>query len=263
MRLLVSLVTAALLATPVLSHEFWIEPQSFQVETGDLLVADFRNGQNFKGGKLSWFDHRIARSELQLGQISTPLTGRAGDMPAISLETQQPGLLRIVHQTTLTTLTYREAEKFQAFVDHKNLDTTALPNPSYPLAEGYTRYAKSLVAVGSAQGQDANAGLEIEFIALKNPYTQELSGGLPLQLIYGGSPRGDAQVEIFDRDQAGDVSITLLRTDADGMVTVPVTPGHSYLIDSVVLRRPEATLAEEKKIVWESLWASLTFAVPE
>ena len=78
------------MATPVFSHEFWIEPESFQVETGAPVVADFRNGQNFKGGKLSWFDHRIARSESRVAQTVTPLTGRAGDMPA-ALE-RRPGL---------------------------------------------------------------------------------------------------------------------------------------------------------------------------
>lgn len=227
------------------------------------MVADFRNGQNFKGGKLSWFDHRIARSESRVAQTVTPLTGRAGDMPAISFEPRQSGLLRIVHQTALATLTYQEAEKFQAFVDHKDLDTSALPDPSYPIAEGYTRYAKSLVAVGKAEGQDDYAGLEIEFVALKNPYTQDLTDGLPLQLFYQGVPRGNAQVEVFERDTAGEVTVTLLRTDPEGLVTVPISPGHSYLIDSVVLRRPDPALAAEQKIVWESLWASLTFAVPQ
>ncbi len=52
--------------------------------------------------------------------------------------------------------------------------------------------------------------------------------------------------------------VMLYRTDADGRVTLPVQAGHAYLADAVILRPldPEA----EKDPVWESIWASLTFA---
>lgn len=263
MRLVTSLVLAVMAATPSLSHEFWIEPVNFQVEPGEAMVANFRNGQEFKGGALSWFDRRVQRSEMRIAGTVTEIQGRSGDNPALNLTSSTEGLLRIVHQTSLATITYREPEKFQAFVDHKDLYTSALPDPAYPLAEGYSRFAKSLVAVGDGEGSDDRAGLEIEFVALKNPYTDDLNAGLPLQLFYQALPRADAQVEVFDRSPSGEVVITLLRTDASGLVTIPVSAGHDYLIDSVILRRPAKVLAEERKLDWESLWAALTFAVPE
>ncbi|UZD92022.1 DUF4198 domain-containing protein [Cognatishimia activa] len=263
MRLVTSLVLAVMAATPSLSHEFWIEPVNFQVEPGEALVANFRNGQEFKGGALSWFDRRVQRSELRIAETVTAIKGRSGDNPALSLDIETAGLLRIVHQTTMSTITYREPEKFQDFVNHKDLDTSALLDPAYPISEGYSRFAKSLVAVGYGEGSDDRAGLEIEFVALKNPYTDDLSDGLPLQLFYKDKPRADAQVEMFDRNPSGEVVISLLRADAKGVVTIPVTRGHSYLIDSVVLRRPDAALTKERKLDWESLWAALTFAVPE
>ncbi len=34
------------------------------------------------------------------------------------------------------------------------------------------------------------------------------------------------------------------------------------MLDAVVLREPSEALAAERDVVWESLWANLTFAVP-
>jgi hypothetical protein len=45
------------------------------------------------------------------------------------------------------------------------------------------------------------------------------------------------------------------------VATVPVTAGHAYMLDAVVLREPEGV--SNPGALWESLWANLTFAVPE
>ena len=65
----------------------------------------------------------------------------------------------------------------------------------------------------------------------------------------------------FAKSPEGEVEITLLRTDAEGVALLPVTPGQVYLADAVVVR-PLEPVAEDDP-VWESLWASLTFKVPE
>ena len=42
-----------------------------------------------------------------------------------------------------------------------------------------------------------------------------------------------------------------------------MTPGHTYLLDAVILRPVnEGAAFDEDLPVWESLWAALTFAVP-
>lgn len=263
MRLLVSLVTATFFAAPVLAHEFWIEPDHFQVKKGDVVSANFVNGQEFMGSPLSWFDRRTRRSETRINGGTSDYAGRDGDQPAVTLEAQEDGLLSIIHETKRSRITYKEPEKFDEFVAHKDLDISAHPSPDYPMTEGYTRYAKSLVAVGAGAGSDTAAGLEIEFVAQSNPYTDSLDGGMVLQLLYQGSPRTNAQVEVFERAPNGVVEISLSRTDSSGIVSIPVKAGHHYLIDSVLLRsRPEEKIKEDG-MIWDSLWASLTFAVPD
>lgn len=265
------LFVALLLLTgqPALSHEFWIDPEKYQVLPGDDLVANLRNGQNFKGTALAWFDNRFTRFETVSDAGVTPVTGRIGDTPALQITAPATdGLLIILHETTPSSLTYREWEKFLAFAAHKDFQKAAADHdaagwPRAGFRESYTRHAKSLVAVGAATGQDHAFGMATEFIALTNPYAPDFDGQMRVQVTYQDAPRAEAQIEVFDRAPDGEVAITLTRTDARGEATIPVSPGHTYLLDAVVLRPSAQAGTAERAPVWETLWAALTFAVPE
>jgi hypothetical protein len=86
---------------------------------------------------------------------------------------------------------------------------------------------------------------------------------MAVALFYQDAPRPDAQVEVFARAPDGTVTVTLHRTDAAGEARVPVAPGHDYLFDAVVLRPSLEAGSQERAPVWETLWAALTFAVPD
>lgn len=260
---LVVLVVATLTACRAIAHEFWIEPETYQVPAGAPLTAHFRNGQNFSGASLAYFDNHNARLDLVSNGASVPFQGRMGDVPAVQTVAPGNGLLVIVHQTAPSTLTYATWDKFRTFAEHKDFPDIrqrhlARGFPESGFSERYHRFAKALIAVGDGAGSDARTGLETEFVALLNPYTDDMTAGLPVLLLYRDSPRTDAQVEVFARAPDGKVSIDRLRTDADGLVTIPVQPGHAYLLDAVILRPLEDGSAE----VWETLWAAMTFAVP-
>lgn len=268
MKLLTSVGALALALLPVTTnaHEFWIDPMAYEVPSGGTLVAALRVGETFAGAEQSYLERNFSRFDMRCGDTLDPVPGRAGDRPALNVAAPRDGLCVIVHQTKDYTLTYTQWQKFVNFVEHKDfegvLDRHAergLPESGF--VELYSRYAKSLIAVGDGAGADTEVGLVTEIVAEANPYTDDVTGGLPIQVLYNGAPRVDAQVELFARPPEGEVEVTLHRTDAEGRVTLPVQPGYSYLADAVVLRplEPEA----EKDPVWESLWASLTFAVPE
>jgi hypothetical protein len=110
--------------------------------------------------------------------------------------------------------------------------------------------------VGAGAGTDLRTGMATEFVALENPY-DDPGDTVRVQLWEGDSPRADAQVEIFDRAPDGITTIDTVRTDAAGIAEIPVRPGHSYLLDAVILRE-----ADTGGAVWRTLWAALTFAVP-
>jgi hypothetical protein len=262
-------LTAALpVPSQVLAHEFWIEPLSYQVQLDDMISGELTNGQEFAGSQLAYLPQRFERFTVAAGMRQGDVENRLGARPALDIAPLSEGLHVISYQSTLSTLTYTEWAKFLGFSEHKDFadieaihDARGLPREGF--VEGYWRFSKTLVGVGNSIGRDFQTGLDIEFVALDNPYTDDLSNGLRVQLYYLDDVRGDAQVELFEKAPDGTVEITLHRTDAEGISTLPVKAGYSYLVDAVVLREPSAELAVEADIEWETLWAALTFGVPE
>ncbi|MGR3564225.1 MAG: DUF4198 domain-containing protein [Heliomarina sp.] len=245
-----------------LAHEFWIAPEDYQVQPGAPLSANLRNGQEFKGINLPYFNRNTERFEIIREGDIEPVTSRMGNIPALETTAGEPGLLVILHETAPATLTYEDWDTFARFIAHKDFGDiesrhTERGLPREGFREIYRRFAKALVAVGDGTGTDSVSGMETEFVALTNPYTNT-DDSISVRLLYQDTPRRDAQVEVFDKAPDDTVTITYLRTDENGEVTVPLTPGHRYLLDAVVLR--EAPQGSEA--VWESLWAALTFARP-
>lgn len=235
----------------------------YQVETDVQIIADFRNGQEFEGVALGYFDRSSRRLQMSLGADVREIMPRNGDRPAISQPPLGEGLHILVHETAPSRLTYKEWSKFADFAAHKDFpdierrhDARGLPREGF--TETYTRHAKALVAVGHGAGSDRYFGMETEFVARINPYSPEYGEEMTVELFYRDDPRGDAQVEVFEKAPDGTVTISLTRTDANGLARFPTRAGHSYLVDAVVLREPE----DGAEVAWESLWAALSFSVP-
>ena len=248
------------------AHEFWIDPEDFTLEAGDTLLADLRVGQEFAGSAMSFLPRNFTSFEVASGAATLVAEGRIGDIPALRMDGLPEGLAVIVHQTTANLLTWSEWERFVAFAEHKDLGDVAALHETRGLGrenvrEDYIRYAKSLVAVGAGDGADHRAGLRAELVALANPYTDDLARGMPLQLWYDGETQADYQVELFARAPDGTVTITLHRTDAEGIVRLPVAPGGTYMADAVFLEAVEPSAASDA--VWVTHWANMTFAVPD
>lgn len=250
---------------PSAAHEFWLDPLDFALPVGATLEANLRVGQDFEGSAMSYIPRNFTRFEVVLGDTAMPVEGRIGDKPALHMDMTAPGLAILLHETTNNFLTYDAWDSFASFVEHKAfpgvLDrhrARGLPDTGF--TEFYSRHVKSLVAIGEGAGQDRAFGLRTEFVALANPYADDVSAGLPVLLLLDGAPRAQAQVELWDRAPDGTVSVTLHRTDDQGRAVLPVAAGHVYMADAVAMLEiaPEAP----RNAVWHSLWASLTFAMP-
>jgi hypothetical protein len=263
-------ILALLLVLPgaALAHELWVEPTDYTVAPDAMVQARIFNGQSFGGNEVALFPPRIASFTLYLGDEAAEVAGRAGDSPALNMAPLGEGLHIAAYVSSGDLLTYDSYGQFARFVEHKDFAgwvhhqhrDRGLSEDG--IKEYYTRYSKALIAVGDGAGQDRALGLETELVALANPFTDDVTGGLPVLALYQGQPRVDAQIELFDKAPDGTVVTTYYRTDAQGQALLPVVAGHSYLVDAVVLRVPSDALAADKGAMWESLWAALTFAVP-
>jgi uncharacterized GH25 family protein len=267
LRLAFILFTATYSASFAKAHEFWLSPEKYLITAEDPIQARLRVGVQMKGVALSYMPNDIARFEVIEQHVVRPVVGRMGDNPALAMEPLGVGLAIIVHETLDARLTYKDFNQFATFVTHKDaawaLDahaTRGLPQTGF--VETYRRHAKSLIAVGDGAGSDRFVGMKIELVAEANPYTDDISDGLPLRVLLDGAPRAGAQVELFATQPDGEVSVSLHRTDSAGRVIVPVERGVEYLADSIAL----IALANDDVNagpVWHSDWASLTFQVPE
>jgi hypothetical protein len=256
------------LATMAVSHELWIDTPDFQPPKNQPFPIELRNGENLQGINLSYFDNRMVEFFYDQGAI-TPANARSGDLPALTIPPQADGLLRVVYVSTPQRIYYTGMDKFAAFARHKDFEWAIQMHtdnafPTDRFGERYTRYSKALIGVGTAQGRDKTYGLDVEFTALDNPYTDDPSSGLLVLLQYENAPRADAQVEVFEKSPTGDVRVFTTRTDDMGVATIPVKEGHKYLLDHVVLRPlPPEARSSDTDPVWESLWAALTFEVAQ
>lgn len=246
-------------------HEFWLDAHDYTLEAGEGLQVDIRVGQDFAGNKYSFNPDLFYDFSYTDSSGKHPIEGRIGDRPAVSMVPSQDGLLVLNHFSTSQLLTYDEYAEFESFVQNKGLDwvlgaheTRGLPEDGF--GEGYTRFAKSLISVGSGVGQDTDTGMPLELIALKNPYVDDVSGGLPVRIIWQKVGIPDIQVDVFQRPaNGGEVIKTHVLTDENGIANVPIIAGDIYMINAVHMIIPATDDIDRTGAVWHSLWASLTF----
>ena len=258
---------AGLVSLSSSAHEFWLEPSDFQPKVGDVVTVDLVIGTHFDGFSSPYTPDEIAAFGLIDAAGNTAIVGRFGDMPAGQFVVAQVGLSLLYHQTTPSYVTYTKPEKFISFAVEKGFADVAAryqkqTAENFRLVEKYRRFAKSLIMVGPASGQDQLLGLEMELVALTNPYQQSVSKEFTVAVYESGVPRPGAQVTVFIRHTPSDVEKKIIIADERGQVHLSLLPGRHYLFDSVKLQ-PIEDADPVKNAEWESLWAALTFAVPD
>ena len=255
-----------MLASPAIAHELWIEPANYQLQTSDKIVADIKNGENFAGFELPYlpidFEHFVILGTNTVAGV----VNRLGNRPAIDQAAPGSGLNILVYESKPSTISYDGFEKFEAFAIKHGVDDMAMTHfarglTAGPFDEVYTRYSKALVSVGTAQGEDRHIGLEAELVALENPYLLNDASHIRVQLFFKGAPVPGSQVELYSKGSLGEVASSIHRTDADGIANLPVEPGFAYMVNAVIFRQPHER-HRDTNAVWETLWANLTFAVP-
>lgn len=269
-RLVMSACAAlALAAAPyALAHDFWVQPSSFTPAPDAPLKIQLRVGDVFPGDIVPRNDERIVQFALIAPQQAPkPIVGRDGSETAGLARIGQRGLHIIAYRSAAEPVTL-EAEKFEHYLRDKGLEhiISARADKQQTTAPGreiYSRCAKALVQAGATAPEDGDraVGLRLELVALKNPYTLTAGEDLPLQLLFEGQPCPGRLVVARSPDHP-DLSVSA-RSDQQGRVALKLPEGGTWMITAVHMMPapPEKTTADFDAD-WESLWASLSFAVP-
>ncbi|MEL6535428.1 MAG: DUF4198 domain-containing protein [Bacteroidota bacterium] len=183
------------------------------------------------------------------------------------------------------------AEDFNNYLEHDGLlDMLAFREEQGTLAdsavERYSKHVKVIFQVGDKFTDDYQRefGYPIEFILLENPYTAHPGHSIPVKLLFDGKPlpnqlvyvgsQPDTHAHTHDghshsHDHEGDHQhgeeedhqhdeMLQLRTDEQGMISVPISSAGIWYIRTIHLVE-----TEEEGLTHESNWATVTFAIGE
>ena len=225
-RLLSIAVGAGLLALtcgPAHAHEFWISPERGVLDPGEVLTADLKVGQRLKGESYPYLSDRFQVFTRTVGGETWNVAGLDGDLPALSLPAEEPGLTVIAHQTIAFRVTYDDWALFKGYLTDEGLESFAEDHrrrglPESGFAERYVRTAKALVQVGPVRPEDSDRqiGMRLELFADANPYSAGLDS-FPVRLLWRGAPLADRLITIFHNDGISDeVSRRTVITDQEG-----------------------------------------------
>ncbi len=248
------------------AHEFWIQPLSYRLAAEEPLIADVRVGQEFGGNQLAYIPSTINALNITNADGTDKIVGRIGDIPAINILPETGGLQILNLFSTSSVLTWDEFQGFDEFVNLHGMGWvldrhTERGLPDVGFKEAYTRFVKTLVAVGDGAGQDRFTGMFFELVAGKNPYTDDMSDGMPITIMFKGQPLPDKQVDLFFRDTAGELTRISVQSNAEGLAIIPNIGDGEYMINVVHMIEPFPEDQERTGVVWHSLWGSITFAI--
>jgi len=247
------------------AHEYWIEPDIYRLESGANIVAEVKVGADFNGDTYAYFPDNFKSFDVTDVTGKRPIEGRIGDTPAIDIATTSDGLHVLSQYSSTSKLTWESFEEFETFVNLHGLRGVlnahaqrGLPETGFD--EAYTRFVKSLVAVGDGVGQDSYSGMVFELVAMANPYTDDITSGLPVSVLFQGQALPNTQIHIFYQpDPDANVIKSAVVADEAGLATIPNFGDGEYMINAVHMVIPPAADTERTGIVWHSLWASMTF----
>jgi uncharacterized GH25 family protein len=241
----------ALVSSPVLAHDFWIEPSAYTPAAGELVRLKLWVGEHLGGETLPRNEALIESFTARTGGVESPVLGMDGSEPAGMLRPRGEGGVVIAYRS-LRSAVVMDPAKFQDYLDLEGLPKVP------PGREVFSRCAKCLLAVGgrSDPGVTKPVGLTLELIPESDPYAVSPGGSLTVRLLYQDKPLADALVMALDRVDAG--TPQRVRSDASGRATFKLPRAGAWLIKAVhMIPAPRDASAD-----WESFWASLTFEVP-
>jgi len=257
-----ALLSALLSPLPARAHDFWIEPSTFQPAVGSSVGIYLRVGEHFQGDPVARAEKRIVRFVLVSSSGVSPVGGREESEPAGLARVNEPGLHIVAYRSNNARVDL-EPEKFEQYLKEEGLESIIAERArriesQKPSREAYSRSVKSLLCAGDcARGGDRAVGLALELVSENNPYAARAGEKMPFLLLWNGKPLEGALVVALSK---GSPEKKLsARTDASGRVTFRLPRGGIWLVKTVHMTRAPAG----EDVDWESLWASLTFELPE
>ena len=247
-----------------LSHEFWIDPENYNLKNKDIITAGVFIGDNFEGYQIAFSREYFKNLNLFSNNKKIKIQGRLGDFPALNIKKTYKGLNIIQIESQMNYVNYENLTKFEVFSRQKGYSNLADKHRknNYPesFVESYKRYAKSLVSVETFDGNDVDTNMELELIFLDNPL-KNLKKSKRVLLEYQNKILTDHKVSLMSFNN-GYFRKEYVKTNNDGYFEYFFKNDTKYLIESVVIIEG-SNKKKHNYAKWHSLWTSYTFRTPD
>ena len=257
-------VTLGLIAAPLAAHDFWLQPQRFQVAPGAPFPVTFQVGHGAARQRWEAPERIVFLFDLFDGRRRDVRAQLRSDGPAdLVTSFAQPGLHVLALQSNYATSElpairfndYAKAEGLALMMATRQRNGTI----NGPGRERYSRRAKALVQVGAPTAANQAlatraVGLKLEIVPDRNPYALGPTQMLPLHVIFNGKRLAGATVKLTSLEFDAKPIATAI-TDRAGRATLRVPPVGEWLVN-VIWSEP---VTGDPKADFDTTFSSLTF----
>jgi uncharacterized GH25 family protein len=266
MKLRLITLSLALVAGPVLAHDFWLQPTRFHVAPNAPIEATFLVGHAALRERWRNNDRIVVMKSVFAGR-STDLrrhlsTGNADLVTRFSA----PGL-HVLGMQSNHAFSELPGIRFDDYAKEEGLPLIIAArkragNPAKAGRERYSRRAKSLIQVGTPTASNQTQatrpiGLKLEIVPDRNPYALDASRMLPVHVLYNGRRLANATVKLTNLgNDAKPLAVAV--TDGAGRARFRIPARGNWLLN-VVWGEP---VAGNPRFDYDTTFSSLTFGYP-
>ncbi len=254
-----------LVSTPLVAHDFWIQPFRFQAPAGTAVAMTFLVGHG--AARERWgngADRILVLDDIFAGKRRNIRGDLRSNGPADVITRPMGDGLHIIAMQTTYAASDLPAVRFNDYAKTEGLRLVLAKRErtgetGKPGRERYSRRAKALIQIG--RGNAANqalatraVGLKLEIVPERNPYQLGASRRLPVRIFYKGRtlPRATVKLTNLGND-AKPAGIAL--TDSNGRAVFRVPPTGDWQLN-VVWGEP---VTGQSGVDFDTTFSSLTF----
>ena len=267
MKLRLITLSLAFVAAPVIAHDFWLQPVSFQVGPNAPFSASFLVGHGSFRERWNNNDRIVMMNDFFAGR-RVDLRGSLRSGGTVDLVTRfaTPGIHVLGMQSNYA-FSELPAIRFDDYAKEEGLALIVAARQRAGQAgtagrERYSRRAKSLIRVGAQTAANQRMatrpiGLQLEIVPDRNPYALDASRMLPVHVLYKGRRLANATVKLTNlANDSKPVAIAV--TDRAGRARFRVPATGNWLLN-VVWGEP---VTGNPRFDFDTTFSSLTFGYP-
>lgn len=252
------------LFTLLCAHEFWLNPNKFVFQTGELINIKFLVGENFEG--INWSGNKQSVESLELyldgatDDMGQHLSDSTGD--SLRLAIYDEGTFMVSYQSTNKYIEL-EPTKFLEYLKEDGLTNAIEFRAAHQEVDSigreyYQRSAKTIFQVGDKRNSvfKKNTRLPLDITPMQNPYDPNLGKGenIAVKILFKNKPLANQLIKVWHRHNNQTEKIELV-SDGNGIIQFPFTRTGKWMVSTVKMER----LENDPKAEWQSTWGSCTW----